>query len=240
MRQTPEVEATIAVAKEVSWMPVRKIPKNHLVVTGGYSSRKNAQIDAFESLLEKDYFLLLDFDETVDSFEPQPVRIPVPGVPRGYVPDVLVHYCPDPVAGVEPKSSLVDVKHTDDLAKHADKYAIKFEFARQFAEERGWEFKIVDQHQIRTPRLANLKFLRAYRNTTLVVEDIDCVLDCMPDFPCSHRSVLDRLAQTDDDRLRWLPVIWSMLLTGHLVTNMDEPFGSEVLISRGGARAWPR
>lgn len=50
-------------------MPVRKIPKNHLVVTGGYSSSKNTQIDAFESLLEKDYLLLLDFDESVRSFE---------------------------------------------------------------------------------------------------------------------------------------------------------------------------
>ena len=48
-------------------VPVRKIPKNHLVVTGGYSSRKNTEIDAFESTLEKDYFILLDFDETVHS-----------------------------------------------------------------------------------------------------------------------------------------------------------------------------
>jgi len=69
-------------------MPVRKIPKNHLMVTGGYSSSKNTEIDAFESLLEKDYLLLLDFDESVRSFEVQPVHIPVPGVPRGYVPDV--------------------------------------------------------------------------------------------------------------------------------------------------------
>ena len=58
-------------------MPVRKIPKNHLMVTGGYSSSKNTEIDAFESLLEKDYLLLLDFDESVRSFEVQPVHIPV-------------------------------------------------------------------------------------------------------------------------------------------------------------------
>lgn len=40
-------------------MPVRKIPKNHLVVTGSFVSRKNGQMDAFESLLEKEYMLLL-------------------------------------------------------------------------------------------------------------------------------------------------------------------------------------
>ena len=56
-------------------MAVRKIPKNHLFVTGGYSSRKSEEMDGFESLLEKDYLLLLDFDDTVESFEAQPVRI---------------------------------------------------------------------------------------------------------------------------------------------------------------------
>jgi hypothetical protein len=34
-------------------MAVRKIPKNHLFVTDGYSSRKSEEMDAFESLLEK-------------------------------------------------------------------------------------------------------------------------------------------------------------------------------------------
>jgi len=56
-------------------------------------------MDAFESLLEKDYLLLLDFDETVESFEVQPVRIPGKGIVRGYVPDVLVKFWPDPETG---------------------------------------------------------------------------------------------------------------------------------------------
>jgi hypothetical protein len=76
-------------------MSVRKIPKNYLYVTGGYSSRKNDEMGAFESLLEKDYLLLLDFDERVEAFEVQPVRIPVAGIPSGYVPDVLVKYHAD-------------------------------------------------------------------------------------------------------------------------------------------------
>ena len=43
-------------------MPVRKIPKNHLHVTGSFASRKNGLMGSFESLLEKEYMLLLDFD----------------------------------------------------------------------------------------------------------------------------------------------------------------------------------
>jgi hypothetical protein len=56
-------------------MPVRKIPKNHLGVTGAYSSRKNPGVDEFESLLEREFFMLLDFDTQVEGFEAQPVRV---------------------------------------------------------------------------------------------------------------------------------------------------------------------
>jgi len=221
-------------------MPVRKIPKNHLMVTGGYSSSKNTEIDAFESLLEKDYLLLLDFDESVRSFEVQPVHIPVPGVPRGYVPDVLVRYHPDPSSGLEPKPSLVEVKDTSDLVRNADKYAKKFECATRFAQEHGWEFKIVDQNKIRTPRLANLKFLREYRNIKPSDQEVDRVRQHVGTTSRSHHEVLDQLAQTDDDRLYWLPIIWSMLLTGHLVTDLNEPFSGDVHLVQGGIGSWPK
>jgi len=144
-------------------MPVRKIPKNYLFVTGGYSSRKNEQMDAFESLLEKDYLLLLDFDDTVEKFETQPVRVPVPGVPNGYVPDVLIFYLPDADTGIIRRPSLVDVKHSDEVKRNEKKYAPKFAAATRFAESNGWEFAVVDQTQIRTSRLAFLKFLREYQ-----------------------------------------------------------------------------
>lgn len=153
-------------------MAVRKIPKNYLFVTGGYSSRKNEEMDAFESLLEKDYLLTLDFDDAVAKFEVQPVRIPVPGFPKGYVPDVFVEYRPDPQTGEIRKPSLVEVKSAEDLVRNAEKYAPKFAAARQYAEERGWEFRTVDQNEIRSPRLANLKFLREYRNFSPSSDDI--------------------------------------------------------------------
>ncbi|WPC66698.1 TnsA endonuclease N-terminal domain-containing protein [Rhodoferax ferrireducens] len=153
-------------------MAVRKIPKNYLFVTGGYSSRKNEEMDAFESLLEKDYLLTLDFDDAVAKFEVQPARIPVPGFPKGYVPDVFVEYRPDPQTGEIRKPSLVEVKSAEDLVRNTEKHAPKFAAARQYAEERDWEFRTVDQNEIRSPRLANLKFLREYRNFSPSSDDI--------------------------------------------------------------------
>lgn len=220
-------------------MAVRKIPKNYLFVTGGYSSRKNEEMDAFESLLEKDYLLLLDFDDGVEAFEVQPVRIPVAGVPKGYVPDVLVKYRPDAETGAVRKPNLVEVKTAEDLERHAEKYAPKFAVARQYAEERGWEFITVDQRAIRTPRLANLKFLREYRNVTPSAADVQAVLDAMADAggETSSQSLLLVLSSTDDDRLYWLPIIWSMVLTRHLATDLDLPFTNDVPLTSIGAQS---
>lgn len=220
-------------------MPVRKIPKNYLFVTGGYSSRKNDEMDAFESLLEKEYLLLLDFDDDVASFEVQPVRIPVAGIPKGYVPDVLVRYHLDSQTGTVRKPSLVEVKHTDDLARNAKKYEPKFAAAHQYAEERNWEFVTKNQNDIRTSRLANLKFLREYRNVTPSEADIQTVLRCMKDVDgeTSSQSLLLVLASTDDDKLYWLPIIWSMVLVRHLVADLEQPFGNDVPLWLPGAQA---
>ena len=211
-------------------MAVRKIPKNYLFVTGGYSSRKNEEMDAFESLLEKDYLLVLDFNDAVVKFEVQPVRIPVAGVPRGYVPDVLVEYHPDAQTGEVRKPSLVEVKSAEDLVRNAEKYAPKFAAARHYADERGWEFRTVDQHEIRSPRLANLKFLREYRNFSPLSEDIQTVQQHMENAggDCLSQQLIDTLAPTDDGKLYWLPVIWSMVLTRHLSADLDKFFSNDV------------
>jgi hypothetical protein len=220
-------------------MPVRKIPKNYLFVTGGYSSRKNAEMDAFESLLEKDYLLTLDFDDAVARFEVQPVHIPVAGIPKGYVPDVFVEYLPDPQTGEIRKPSLVEVKSTEDLARNAEKYAPKFAAARQYADERGWEFITKDQADIRTPRLANIKFLREYRNFSPSSDDIQTVLQHMENAggDCSSQRLMDTFAPTDDIKLYWLPVIWSMVLTRHLNTDLDKLFCNDVPLWLPGVRA---
>ena len=211
-------------------MAVRKIPKNHLFVTGGYSSRKSEEMDAFESLLEKDYLLLLDFDDTVESFEAQPVRIPVPGVPRGYVPDVLVKYRPHPEMREIRKPLLAEVKRSEYLEKYAAKYAPKFAAATAYAQEMGWEFRPVDETEIRLPRLQNIKFLREYRNVSPSEKDCNRVVQviALHGSSTSSERVLAELAPTDGERLHWLPVIWSMIQRREVQVDLDTPFGPDV------------
>jgi hypothetical protein len=213
-------------------MPIRKIPKNYLVVTGGFASRKNDQMDAFESLLEKEYMLLLDFNERVERFDTQPITIPVPGIAKGYTPDVLVHYLPDPESGEIRKPLLTEIKHTDDLRRNAEKYAPKFLAAEQLALKAGWEFRITTQLDIRTPRLANIKFLREYRNIEPAQVDQERMLALIERTggAASPKDLLEWLAASDDERLRWLPVIWHALLNRRVIADLGKPLDHDSIL----------
>lgn len=195
-------------------MPVRKIPKNHLFVTGGFSSQKVGQQLGFESILEKELMLLLEFDANVEQFEEQPVKVAVPGVMQGYVPDLLIQY-----RGEHP-TELVEVKTQAYLDRYATEYAPKFAAAESYCEERGWRFVKYTEQDIRTPRLSNLKFLRRYRNIQPTPDEVNQVLSRLPaNGQSSTEAILATFAP--EERETWLPVLWHMVLTRQLLTNLD-------------------
>lgn len=213
-------------------MPVRKIPKNHLVVTGRHASSKSVGEADFEALLEADHLILLDFDQSVRSYEVQPVRIPVPAKKTNYVPDALTHFHPD-ASGATRASELIEVKPDVLLKKHRADYAPKFDVARAFAEERGWTFVVKTEREIRTPRLDNLKFLRRYRSMHAAPDDAEWIARRLAALG-GHASEA-RLLAADvvgvDERLRLLPALWNLVVTGRLIVNLDKPLKSDAPIS---------
>src|SRR5438093_13525364 len=79
-------------------MPTRIVPKNYRNLTGLVHNSRTSTMTAFESSLERDLLLLLDFDPDVESFEEQPVKIKYHedhGRRHTYTPDVLFHYRAD-------------------------------------------------------------------------------------------------------------------------------------------------
>lgn len=213
-------------------MPVRKIPKNYLGVTGRFSGHKNRAASDFESLLEKEYMLLLDFDPSVRDYEVQPIKIPVPGVRNGYIPDILVRFNPHPTTHITRRPLLAEVKLSHHLYVNEEKYRPKFLAAEQLAHERNWEFRCITEQDIRTPKLANLKFLREYRNFQPSSEDLSSLLKA---FRFHDDMTVDQLlkevAPTADERLFWLPVIWHAVICGQIHSNLDLPLNNLSILS---------
>lgn len=205
-------------------MPVRRIPKNHVSITGRHASSKSVGYADFESLLEADHLILLDFAGEVRAYETQPVRVPVPARKTSYVPDALVHFHPDAAGSIRP-SELIEVKPAELLKKHRADYAPKFDAARAYAEERGWIFAVKTEQHIRTPLLDNLKFLRRYRALDVSLAETAWITEHLNSAGgrCSETQLLDPAVIGEDERLVLLPVLWHMVITGQLIADLDRP-----------------
>lgn len=209
-------------------MPVRKIPKNHVHVTGRHAAQKSESDADFESMLEADHLLLLDHDVQVKRYETQPVRIPVPRVPPGYVPDALVEFHPD-ADGVIAAPELREVKPVAVLELHQAKFAPKFEAAKKYCDQRGWAFRIITEKEIRTPRLANVKFLRGYECQQHPQEQMDRVLKLMATLGrTDSKQLLNAITLDLEEQLHWMPVLWHLVSKRQIAVDWDVAFGPVV------------
>lgn len=132
--------------------PARKVPRRYNGISGEHPSLKNGRTVAFESLLERDYMLLLEFEPDVIRFVEQPVTFPyqIPARdgkrPRKsrYTPDILIYYRPE--SGRKP--DLVEMKPADELIRLHDENKPKFDAAVLYAGEQGFNFVIRSEQDV--------------------------------------------------------------------------------------------
>ena len=141
-------------------MPVRKIPrygagnKN----LGKFASVKTGRVHWYESLLEKDFMYLLDYDRDVSYWHEQPLRIRFThgGKIHRYTPDLEVHR--------SAKKELIEVKPSRQV--ESGKWDVLFRAASSICEEQDYQFLVVTEKIIRMqPRLDNIKLLWKYART---------------------------------------------------------------------------
>lgn len=140
-------------------MPVRKIPKNHLVVTGRVA-RPGGEPAGFEGMLEYDYVTLLKHDPDIAAFDVQPLRVKMPKGPP-YTPDVLVHFHPTSTGKRRP-SELTEVKPSHILVTEAAENAPKFAAATALAHKNGWVFVTRTEADMDPVRLRNIRKLTGF------------------------------------------------------------------------------
>ena len=207
-------------------MVARTIPKNYRNVTGRFASAKNPNSIGFESTLEKDFFLLLEFDRRVESFEEQPVTIAYCGLEGRvchYTPDVLVRYRTALAGEPDWRPVLYEVKYRNDLREHGVEYRPKFKAARGYARDRGWRFRVVTEREIRTPRLSNIRFLLRYRRMRVDDQDRDALLATLRQQ--GPLKPLTLLALTYPDSCRYaetLAVLWHLVAIGQIGVDLEQ------------------
>lgn len=140
--------------------PVRRIGIKSRSITGTMPNGAR-----YESSLERDLMILLNFDPLVHLYTPQPITISYK-LPDGswhkYTPDGLIEWDQD-IPVYDKRPVLVEVKYREAFKNGAWKELLpKFRAARKLAKEKGWKFEIFTEDKIRVPLLDNAKFLHRY------------------------------------------------------------------------------
>ena len=194
-------------------MPIRKIPKNYRNVTGIAVHSKSKGQAMFESTLERDFLMLLEFDKKVDSFEVQPIKlewINELNKNRSYTPDVLVHYCKG-----KQHTTLFEIKYRDDINKNWSVLKPKFKAAIRFCKENNWKFKIITEIEIRTAYLESVKFLLPFIRQGAANENDMMIIDnkILELGVTSPKLLLASIYNDQWNQAALLPTLWYLIGT---------------------------
>jgi len=211
-------------------MPVRKIKKSYISCVGYFKSYKNNKQLAFESILERDFFTLLEFQNNVVAYEEQPLKIQYKLKAKNtrYTPDVLVTYN-------DGSQKIFEVKYQSDIdsdPKLQHKISVlKEEIARQMS----LPLETFTDAQIDQVYLKNCVFL--YKNafipnnnalTAKVLESFNNLPS-----PVSIKSFLELLSTKRTEQLQTLPYLWHEIFKNTALVNMNQPLTmSSLLLTR--------
>ena len=209
--------------------PVRKIKPTRRSVSGYFSFRGKEPIP-YESTLERDFVMKMDYDRSVKHVVSQPARlfyIDANGIERRYTPDYLVYFT-NPMR----KPLLVEVKEKQELERDFYKLRYKFSAAFGLAKQNGWTFKIYDERRIRNALLDNLQLLRSFASrkvNTAIVNEVKNDLASMP-LPISVQRFTHRFNSERGAPGIRKNDIWRLALDHLLELDLSAPLSEETAI----------
>lgn len=212
----------------------RKIGLGRRSLTGFLTSGQKVDgFGPFESALERDYFVLLEFDPRVIAWHPQPVKVKVPPSEgrraRRYTPDVAVEYSEGSGNASLHHVELCEIKYRAELRENWTELKPALKAARAYATSQGWKFGIYTEVEIRTPRLKNAKFFLPYANRGTDDEDIYRLAMELRELGESTPEKLIGILDVED-RPRMLSVLWHMVAKGYVDLDLEREVTMRSLI----------
>ncbi|WP_210736091.1 TnsA endonuclease N-terminal domain-containing protein [Massilia sp. Mn16-1_5] len=217
-------------------LPVRSIGTNRRSLTGRVVLG-SGNAAGFESSLERDWLICLDFDPDVELILEQPFSLnyEIDGSALRYTPDVLAQYRER--NGTIPVV-VFEVKPYEELRAEFAKYRQRFKRMVRHCRERSWRFKIVTERDIRTPYLSNAKFLRKYRKLTAQTLYKEQLLYSMKALgPTTAQGLLAMAYLHEEKRMAALTELWRMVANREIKAELDKPLTMHSTIWLGGEHA---
>ncbi|MDO8206951.1 MAG: TnsA endonuclease N-terminal domain-containing protein [Gallionella sp.] len=215
-------------------MPARKIRPSRYSVTGYVPSSKGTKAQDAESSLEQDFLTLLEYDKRVERYVAQPLSITwtdSSGKRHRYTPDAIVKYsysamCDDPHL----RTTIFEVKPRAILMRDWLELKPKLRSAIGWAKEFGCRFHLVTEKEIRTPYLANVRFLLDYYNRhlperqDLIAARQHLVIETLHKLKrTTPRDLLQAMTQNEQLQAELIPWIWNLLNMEFIGVDLTKP-----------------
>lgn len=202
------IHSTIAKYSKILYtfsMSVRKIKKSYISCTGYFPSYKNKQPIAYESVLERDFYLLLEYTPEVISYIEQPFHIFYKLFEKStrYTPDALVTY-------TNGTQKVFEIKYQKEIDKDEilrDKLKV---LSNVIPAQKSIPFEIFTDQSINAVYLSNAKFLYKYgaipddikktqQIRKIITESVEGI---------TIQAILWKISASKSLHLHYIPYIW--------------------------------
>ena len=201
--------------KEIGMASVREIPIQNRSVAGRFYSHKNNRLLDFESQLEKKCYLTLEFDESVVSYEPQPLKI------GNYVPDILA-------IRENEKPLLIEVKYSDEAENPDEKLKRKFDVLSAYCDKNDMEFSVFTEKRINDPYFSNISLIYNYANVNVPQEIQDKILLAVPQEGATIGNVL----KTFNNNIQYLSYVYHLIFRNILTINFYSILSLDTIVRK--------
>ncbi len=177
----------------------------------------------FESWLERDHLMLMDFDLAVRAVSSQPFWLRWRDGEKRFR-----RHAPDFFARKADGTGLVvDVRPDDRIpARDAETFAV----TATACEAAGWDYRRAGD--LDPVLVANVRWLSRYRHRRCLLPEVAAVL--LEAFACG-RGLFEG-AEVAGDRLRVLPVLFHLMWQRQLAADLTAPLGMSTVVHAGEAR----
>lgn len=208
-------------------MSVRKIKKSYISCVGYFKSYKTDKQLAFESILERDFFTVLEFDNNVISYEEQPFQIKynLKGASTRYTPDILVIY-------KDGSQKVFEVKYQNAIDSDLElQYKLTI-VKEEILQQKSLPFEVFTDIQLDNIYLKNCIFLYKFAfltENTKIQTNIQNALKLKKE-PLSIRAFIEELSPEQSCQLQNLPYLWHEVFKNLSLVNMQQPITMSSLL----------
>jgi len=214
-------------SKESITFVQRKLKKNYRSITGHFPSVKNNKSIPFESKLESELFLTLEFDDDVESYLEQPqITIIVDGKEKAYHADCFIKM----FDGSKRRDTIVEAKYTTEINKEKAYYEKKFKAASMTANGMNMDFLLYTELLHSKTHIFNLDFLYRYKTQPRENKFDAKIKNLLSKAPLSAFDIAKNLSTTQNEYMIVSNAIWGLVAHGELYTDLEKELSMNSII----------